>query len=384
MRALISFLAFVALLSCRNGGSSSPRPEAGLLLGLSSGRTLIIAAESGHAALVAERKPLLVPKGNTFYWVGTVTRCYVDTSSSDFVPEQEWVAQNEEVYVVRAGDTARVEMRGADCSTVEPRILPLRAVRDSVLRKTRAELGEDRRPALKVDNNGELYCNVESRTITYASDSVLAYQARGRTTEYCSPARYATDGRNVVRHLSDENRVSLRSVVPASEWAKVQKTGQDTSDDNCAFGEDREEGAIDTAWAITRENGRWIASIWQNGPTVCRGGRESVLTDVSIDALTGVLRLPLAWDSLQRQVPKTLDAASSPSGKLLLLHRPDSLTIVPFVAGRVGPALIQLPAKYEEQFVELRWLDADEMAKLRSTLASLRDPVVVVTPPTVR
>ena len=383
MRALISFLAFVALLSCRNDGSSSPRPEAGLLLGLSSGRTLLIAAESGHTALVAERKPLLVPKGNAFYWVGTVTRCYLDTASSDFVPEQEWVSQNEDIYVVRAGDTAHVEMRGDDCSTVEPRILPLRALRDSALRKTHPELDENQRPTLKVESNAELYCNVESRTITYVSDSVLSYQARGRATEYCSPARYATGGSNIVRHLADESRVSLRSVVPASEWAKVQKTSQDTSD-NCAFAEDREEGAIDSAWAITRENGRWIASIWQNGPTVCRGGRESMLTDVSIDAVTGVLRLPLAWDSLQRQVPKTLDAASSPSGKLLLLHRPDSLTIVPFIAGRVGPALLQLPAKYEEQFIELRWLDADEMAKLRSTLATRKDPIVVVTPSPIR
>src|SRR4051794_22924094 len=115
MRALISFVALAALLSCRNGsGDHAPRPEAGLLLGLSSGRTLLIAAESGRPALVAERRPLLVPNGKTFYWVGTVSRCSVDTASSDLVPEQEWVAQQEEVYVVPAGDTARVEMAGSD------------------------------------------------------------------------------------------------------------------------------------------------------------------------------------------------------------------------------------------------------------------------------
>src|SRR5689334_20197302 len=109
MRALLPFLTLVALLSCQGTSSSrSPQSEAGLLLGLSSGRTLLFARNGERFELVAERKPLLVASDSGMYWIGMETRCGVDTSSAEFVAEQEWVAQHQVVYVARPGSTTNV------------------------------------------------------------------------------------------------------------------------------------------------------------------------------------------------------------------------------------------------------------------------------------
>jgi hypothetical protein len=376
MRALLLFLAVVTIVSCQGtSGSRSPQSEAGLLLGLSSGRTLLFARNGERFELVAERKPLLVPSDSGMYWIGMETRCGVDTSSADFVAEQEWVAQHQVVYVARPGSTTNVLLDGMDCRQAENLVQQLRGKRthsDSARTAMSQQVGGE--------GTAELYCSVGTETITFASATLLSYQARNHTTEFCNPAKYTTSGWNIVRHVSDDGRLLLRSAVSPTSWQRIHTQITDTAT-SCAFDYETDDAALDSTWAVTHAKGTWFVTLWLNGPTVCRGGRDWDFEEVSADSLAGALRLPLAWDSLVGQEPKTLDAASSPSGKFFVLHRPDSLTITPFVAGRIGPALVQVPAKYEEQFVELRWLDSEEIFRLRSGIASLKDPVIVVRPP---
>ena len=371
MRNLSCFLGLASLVGCtRASDAPAPGPESGLLLGLSSGRTMLFASVQGHYALVADRQPLLVSRDDGLYWVGNVSRCSVDTVEQDRSGAREWVSRREQVYVVRGGDSVVVMLPGDDCRQTELLVRQLRSRGDSVP-------SDSNRIQASMENGSQLYCSVDTREVTFVSANVLSYQARSRATEFCNPSTYAAVGSNVVRQLTSNERLSLHAMLPPPAWEHVRAVLRDSASD-CTADQGTPEAQMDSTWSITRGRGAWKVQYWIDGPVGCRGGRDWDFDDLTLDSLTHELKLPLPWDSLRIQLPRTEDASSSPSGKLLVLRRPDSVSIAPFVAGKVGPSLGGAPVEAPERFVMLRWLDATELERLRSSIAAVKDPIVVV------
>jgi hypothetical protein len=366
-------LCTFAVLACRENASRSLGVEAGALVALSSGRTLLLAGDSAQFVLAAERRPILVARDNDLYWVGTVARCGIDTAGTGSVREQEFASRREDVFVVRAGDSVTVSMNGRECTAVENDVRRLRARRDSALSDS------VRRDApSEPTESSELYCDLGWLNVTFVSPTVLSYQLRARTTEFCNPGGYSTSGWNVVRQLTTNDRLALSRLLPAEAWTQVRRALVDST--NGCSDSDRIAEQLDSTWSITRGRGAWMVQYWLEGATACRGGQDVDFEELAVDSLTHELKLPIPWDSLRIQLPRVEDASSSPSGKYILVKQADSLAIVRFVAGRVGPPLVSIPMSYDERFVMIRWLRPDEMKQVRERVANARDPRVIVKP----
>ena len=372
------------------GPRAGTSDEVGLLVGLSSGKTLWIAPQGAAMRLVATKANLLVPRADGFWWVGTARRCRVEASGGDWVEVTDFVGSEEALFVTRAGQPARVTLGGGPCDEAEQETLRRRAARARAAADSAAGGDPALRDSLVADATERqpdgLACSVERRTVTFVSPSAIAVEERNSATEYCSPAKYYTSGENTVIRFASNERLPLRSLLSASQRAAVEKEFAESG--GCGFEDELTVDRVDSSWAVRRAEGAWVTSFWVNGPIVCRGGLDLELAVPLPASFTGDAPLPVAWAELRRQVPNARDAAGSPAGAHLAVLVADTLSVVRVRRGSIGEPVVKIPVEWTDEFVMLRWTSATEVAQWNRTIPALPEPVVLVeapaSPPDVR
>lgn len=367
LRALIGVL-FIICGACTTG---APRHQ-GVLIGLTSGRTLWIAWADDSARVVTEKPHLLVPRDDGMWWAGVVTRCVVEEGGGGWVEDTIFIGRTDRVFVTRAGEEARVELDGKMCDEVEREVLHLRtgarkpAPRDSTT------------PEEEPLNPETFYCSIYSRRITFASPTVLSIEARDIGTEFCSPAKYSTSGNNIVRELTSRTRVPLRPLLPADVSARLDSLFIDS--DGAGFFTGDPAATIDSTWGIRRQQGAWSARIWVDGPIVARGGQETEDGPLLPHSFTGDAPLPILWTELVRQVPNATDAIASPTGDYILVQKADSLLLFRSRNSQLGSPLLTVHIGYEGELAMVRWATPDEARRWNAMLPTLAPPTLRVVP----
>jgi len=366
------------------GARAAASDAVGLLVGLSSGRTLWIAPQGGKMRLVATKANFLVPRADGFWWVGTARRCTVDEAGGDWVEVTDFVSSEEELFVTRAGEPARVMLAGVPCDEAEQETLKRRAVRARAAADSAAAAGDSAALRDLAADSAErahdgLECSVVRRAVTFVSPAAISVENRDSATEYCSPAKYYTSGWNVVRRFASDEELPLRPLLSATQRAAVEKDF--TESGGCGFEEQLAVERVDSAWAVRRAEGAWVTSFWVNGPIVCRGGADLELPSPLPASFTGDALLPMAWAEIRRQVANARDAASAPAGTRLAVLAGDTLSVVRVRDGSIGETLVKVPIGWNEEFVMLRWASAAEVARWNRIIPGLPEPVVRVEAP---
>ena len=228
--------AFVALGCFVSFPEARAQSEAGLLIGVSSGETLWITPSQDSEFHIAARKSrLLVPRDDGFWWVGIEARCVVEDIHEGGVNVESgiWINREQGVFVSRAGTQAHIDVEGDPCPSVERKVLRLRSARGKLATHTDSSSGVH-----------ELDCGTIERRVTFASPTVLSVEERGMLTEFCSPAKYYTWGSNTVTDFATGKRISLKSVLPDNEWAKIAEKFSAPSEDE--FQEELNHADADT------------------------------------------------------------------------------------------------------------------------------------------
>jgi len=365
LRALIGVL----LLICGACTAGAPRHQ-GVLVGLTSGRTLWIAWPNDSARVVAETPHLLVPRTDGMWWAGVVTRCVIEEGGGGWVDDTIFIGRTDRLFVTRAGEEARVELDGTTCDAVEREVLDLR---------TRARKAKARDSEEEPLNPETFYCSIYSRRITFASPTVLSIEARNIGTEFCSPAKYSTSGNNIVREFTSRTRVPLRPLLPADASARLDSLFIDS--DGAGFFAGDPAASIDSTWGIRRQQGAWSARVWVDGPIVARGGHETEEGPLLPHSFTGDTPLPISWTELVRQVPNAGDAIASPPGDYILVQKADSLLLFRLTNGQLGAPLLSVHIGYEGELAMVRWATPDETRRWNEMLPALQPPSVQVVAP---
>ena len=359
MRGLACLVA-LGTLACT---PTSPAAK-GVLVGLTTGRTLWIVWPNDTARLVAEKPFLIVPRNNEMWLVGVVSRCSVDRDAGGWVEDSVFIERNQATFVVRAGEDARVRLSGVLCEQAEQEVLADRA---------RAFAKASREDSARIEagalNPETFYCNTDDRRVTFASDTVLSIERRASNTEFCNPAKYSTWGNNIVTRFGSSERILLRPLLPDSVRKRMERAFSDTS--GCGFTEEDPSAALDSSWAIRRQRGEWAARRWVDGPIVCRGGQEDDEGEPLPRSLTGEPPLPMAWSEIVRQLPNVGDATASPAGDYVLAQRADSMMLFRITDGQLGPPLLRIHIGYGEELVVIRWATADEERRWSVMLPNL-------------
>lgn len=354
-------LGWILAASCASGA------EDGVLLGLTSGRTLWIAWPNDAARLVTEKPHLVVPRNDGMWWAGVVARCTVGEGGFGWVEDTIFVDRVDAVFVTRAGGEARVTLDGTTCDAAEQEVLELRTRRRGDTPRDSATLEEGR---LTPET---LYCNIYSRRITFASPTVLSVEGRNSGTEFCSPAKYSTSGANRVTEFTSPTRVAVRPLLSKEASARLEQLLADPDDPVESPG-----GRVDSTWTIRRQQGAWVAQMWIDGPIAARGGYETEDGEPLPQSFTGDAPLPLPWSEVVRQLPNARDAIASPSGNHLVVHRADSLLIVRMNGGELGRVMLRVHIGYDDELAMVRWATPDETRRWNAELPALEPPKVRV------
>jgi hypothetical protein len=387
MKGVLAFSVLAALAGCARDAVPD---ESGLLIGLSSGRTLWIAPRLGTLQVAATKQALLIPRADGFWWTGRERRCTVSEYNGEGVNIDAgiFVSRVDALWLTRAGDTARVTLDGTDCADAERDAMRRRAVAataqadSAAARGDSTGLAESRLDTLNVPE--DIDCSRNTQRITFASPSALSVETRYVVTEYCSPGKYYTSGSNAVIPFDTAQRVTLRPVLSDAQWAELTKPPSDSS--ACGFEEERTPGHLDSAWAVVRSHGKWVAGFFIDGPIVCRGGEESNGgSEFELPAsFTGSNALPVEWEELEKRIPQLRDAAASPSGRQIVMLAGDTLSIVSVRGGKLGKSLLKVAVGSLEELVMVRWATGRELAEWTRVIPALAEPRVLVRDPGVR
>jgi hypothetical protein len=365
--------------------SKAASEEMGLLVGLSSQRTLWISSTDGAFRLVADKPYLLVPRTDGFWWVGTINRCFAEELNGEGMNITEvggFVVSGEELFVTRAADTAHVVLNGEDCATAEQKAHEInkriaRAMADSLAAAgDSTALHSLAKDTATVQDSEETYCEIGTRTITFVSPKMISIEKRDRVTEFCTPAKYYESGENRVMPFGDTTNFDLAQVL-------TQRQRQRVSRDLAEWLNGRELEADSNpmnglGWAVTRDRGNWVASVFIDGPIVARGGSDMEYRPTLPHSFTGAVQLPISWAKLKKLVPDLRDAASSPSGSHVVLIAGDTLMVAPVNAGVLGKPLIKLGVGPYQDFVMLRWASRSEMLEWNRAIPALPGPYIEV------
>jgi hypothetical protein len=413
-RALLACcLTTLAALACTPAGARDDVPavgtatappdpraadDAGLLVALAADgdgqdtatATLLLDWRDGTPRLGAATPGILVPHADGFRWVGSVTRCTHDEGGDAWVIRDAFLYSDQALWAARPGDTVRVRLAGEPCTSLAHALylarLDVKRVRDSLdaaSPDSLRALDEASEVTEQPVDFGD-YCSVGTHTIGFVSDTLLAYEDRQQTTEFCSPDRYATWGHDVVRRLDapeGADSVGLNALLPPH--VRDSLLAVFTGELDCVT--DADSTGLDHHWAMRHVDGAWQLTAWFDGATVCRGGQDFLLDVPPPASLVRDTRLAAPWDSLARRTGAR-DAATSPSGRWTMLVRGDSVLVARVTATNaamhVDSAALVVPVPAgARRVVMLRWLGTREVARLRRTMPAVRRPVVVVVPP---
>ena len=390
-----------ALAAC---GARAPEPraagvrslaasdEVGLLVALSSGKSLWIAPQGGAMRLLATKSNLLVPRTDGFWWVGVSYGCTVEELNGGGVNLTEagvFVSRDAALFVARAGDTARVSLAGGNCEDAEREAMTRRDALARAGADSAAAAGDSAALlALRSDTSSanhvgeDLYCSLSTREVTFASPTALSVESRYTVTEFCSPAKYYTSGGNDVTRFATDERIPLRPLLAPPDRAALTK--QLSESGACGLAEEPAADDVEPGWAIRRDRGGWVGNVFVDGPIVCRGGSDLGLAVPLPASFTGDAPLPVAWADLKRQVPALRDGAGSPAGGHLALLVGDTLFVVRVRGGSVAETLVRVPVEWGDGFVMVRWASAAEAAQWNRVVPGLPEPVVRVEAPASR
>lgn len=225
-----------------------------------------------------------------------------------------------------------------------------------------------------------LFCQRDTRQITYVSSAVLSVAERIASTEFCNPAKYYTSGRNVVTRFSSNERIPLRPLLSRERMVELERIFSEG--EGCAYSSEDPGATVDSTWAIGRWEGAWVVRTWAEGPVVCRGGQENEGPgDTLPRSFTGDAPLPLPWSELRKLGINTIDAASSPSGEYLVVQKSDSLLLMRWDGTQLSAPLLRVHIGYYEGFAMIRWATPDETRRWIDTLPRLQPPRVLVMAP---
>ena len=375
-------------LSSAQAQSVAPAADLGLLVGLSSERTLWISSVDGQSRVVADRPYLLVPRNDGFWWVGTVNRCVAEELNGEgmnITEEGAFVFSQQEIFVRRVRDTARVALDGEDCASAEEKTRKLNVARWRARADSLAAAGDSTAlqslPAdsatLANDSEG-LYCEIGTRTITFVSPHVISVENRHRVTEFCSPAKYYESGENRVMRFEDTTYIDMRRVLTQRQR---QRLSRDLADWLNGGNIDDSGDANGIGWALERDSGGWVASVFVDGPMVARGGSDMQYRPAVTRNFTGAAALPISWAKLKKLVPNLRDAMASPSGSHVALLAGDTLIVAPVRAGTLGEPLTKVGVGPYQDFVMLRWVSGAQVAQWNREIPSLPAPFIKVQQP---
>jgi hypothetical protein len=367
VRHVLVCVAALAAVACHRAPAHD-----GLLLGLSSGRTLFFAWPNDSARLLADKPYLLVPRDDGFWWVGVAGRCTIGEGGGGWVEDTLFLYEEEAVFVTRAGEDARVTLDGTTCQAAARELLAM-APRKHSDAAVDVAASDD---SLHFEN---LFCQRDTRHITFVSSTVLSVAERSASTEFCSPGRYFTSGRNVVTRFASSERIPLRPLLGRERIVELERIFSDS--EGCAFPSEDPGATVDSTWAIGRWEGAWVVRTWAEGPVVCRGGQENEGPGDSLPrSFTGDAPLPLPWSEVRKLGINTLDAAASPSGDIVVVQKSDSILVMRWDGKQLSAPLLRVHVGYYEGVVMIRWATPDETRRWTDTLPTLRPPRVLVVP----
>ena len=356
--------------------------ESGLLLGLSNGRggrTLWIVRESDSIRLAWQTPHLIVPRAEGYWFVVSGERCHVDLGSSHGgggLPGGIFIDRRLAVDIARAGTTVNIPLEyKSDCTQAAKRAYAARA------RAYRAALkaagGDSTKVAISDQENDGLDCTVGTDQVTFLSATAISIEHRYSQTEFCSPGGYATSGSNSVLRIGTNDPIPLRPLLASDirENAEKERGGEE----GCAFDDKPER--LDDSWIVHRNEGRWVADLFLEGPNACRGGSEYDLNLPLPSTFSGEGPLPMEWNALARDRPGLSDAMASPSGAFIALRAEDSITVHRLRGGKIAERIGRISAPWTDPAVMIRWATPAEAARWSRELPRLVAPKVrVVTP----
>ena len=367
-RRILVVVTALATVACHRAPADD-----GLLLGLASGRTLFLAWPNDSARLVAHKPYLLVPRDDGFWWVGVVGRCTIDEGGGGWVEDTLFLYEEQAVFVTRAGEDARITLDGTTCQAAAREVLAKGPRLDADAPAVDLSVPDD---SLYIEN---LFCGRHTREVTFLSSTVMSVAERSASTEFCSPAKYFTSGRNVVTRFASSERVPLRPLLSRERFAELERTFSDSS--GCAYPAEDPGGMVDSTWAIGRWEGAWVVRTWAEGPVVCRGGQENEGPSDSLPrSFTGDAPLPLPWSEIQKIGINTLDAAASPSGEYVVVQKSDSVLLMRWDGKQLSSPLLRVHVGYNNGFTMIRWATPDETRRWMDSIPALEPPRVVVVP----
>jgi hypothetical protein len=369
LRHIAVCIAALAAGACHRGPSHD-----GLLLGLTSGRTLLVAWPNDSARLVADMPYLLVPRDDGFWWVGVADRCTIGEGGGGWVKDTLFLYKEEAVFVTRAGEDARVTLEGTTCQAAARELLAKGPRLDPDAVPVDLAASDD---SLYLEN---LFCERDTRQITFVSSTAMSVAERTASTEFCSPAKYSTSGRNVVTRFATSERVPLRPLLGPERFAELERIFSDS--EGCAYPSEDPGATVDSTWSIGRWEGAWVVRTWAEGPVVCRGGSENEGPgDTLPRSFTGDAPLPLPWSEVAKLGVNTQDAAASPSGEYVVVQKSDSVLLMRWDGKQLSAPILRVHVGYYEGFTMIRWATPDETRRWSDTLPTLQPPRIVVLPP---
>ena len=325
-----AFLLFLAFGLACSAGQAHAQTE-GLLLGLryqepiskvppyyagradsllrSDYHTLLIVKRDGKISLVGNTEGLLVPRGNTFWRVGTKRSVY-----NDWVEDFIW------------------------------------AVPDGRMPKY---------PGIQ-SYNGEYCEGNRMQQILYAGENHLALEQY--SAGYCEGAAHPwlfntlavvpiDSTTHIGLYISDV--LGDAGEVAFSAAAAQFRSRLRTEEQRSRYVEEPDPAN----WALTRKEGRWVlvGRLDGAGEVVQGTFADFELPMAPPATLVGASRLVPGWNRIRAFAPDAVDAFSSPNDDLLVLVHRTRLTAHPVTNGEIGPAAFTLRLRNGTRPVMARW-----------------------------
>ena len=387
MRPLRRFalLAAIALCAPLSVHAQPPRAESGLLLGLSDGRTYWMPRDSAGFRLATIVNHLVVPRTDGWWFVASTARCGLDIDSAHggggIGYSLAFVLRYQGIAVARAGSAPTIALGDTiPCDAAEARI---ERERERQYREALAKVNGDTSQVSRGDyfDAESMDCVDETEAVTFLSSRAVSVARRYRQTEYCSPGGYATSGSNAVARVDTNAALPLRAILsPRVRRETLRAFG---TEESCAsFEVTSREDVLDTQWIVRRRMGAWVADVWVDGPTACRGGSDIELAVPLPRSFTGDAPLPVAWAALAKAYPDLVDAVASPSGAYVALILPNAIRFHRVRAGRLAePAGVAGARDDYSRPVMIRWATREEAVRWTRELPRLTPPVARVEGP---
>lgn len=313
---------------------------------------------SDDRPLRATLPDLVVPRSSGFWRAGVAGTC------SDSSGPEGW--RIDRIWKVRA--TVRPAVEGG-CPITEASVLNWRGVvRDS---------------ADRADTTG-VVCAIKTTEILFVTGEHIGARTTSSQTEECEPRGSRYEVTPTITKWGRDSALSLGQIVGAgadSAFARAARAATLSASDECEFlvTEGRQESTAESIddWFVARDRGRWRAFAYDH----VYGSECDFESGIDLplpSSFTGHDSLRPSWRAISLAVPAATDAFASPSGDLVVVVSPDSLSAFESDGVRLGRRLLAIPLSHERVVMAqwavgrhvVRW--DREISVLRPSLRSAR------------